>query len=1086
VAVPRENSYIESFPQGVFSRIVRVGNNGQPALSVPELERLLKSVDPAVLLVPPRILRRMLRSCGTSAPVGFYVPHRKSFVCTAERLLAVAEPQELGLERGRPLPEAIILLPRPEPQALAGRYRGDVLVKYWRLLFHAAVHRTLESAPARLDAAAVGDRVRALGLAEFDEIRQVLRQERYLAGADGDRAVYVEFAAVILEYRYFARGLLPLYFPSLGDLGRVERLLAADLDAGRLFAETRLPGAPDPQPEPSPDAAPKPDQEWPEPDQEWPEPVETGSARLTGDKPRLLRRAAQAARAGNQVRAALLKVRASLLANTGGAKALRSGARADIDALVQRLQAALQLGPEERAAWRPLLTPLLEPAARGVWSREARFLYDLQKVCIAAERPVFAVDLVEWALSLGRRPVKRPLPYQPDVLGLKYLRSALRRLPSLQVTAGDRRRLAQLLEAAARRVEERLREKLRPVLRKAVEAVALRPRNFPERVAQEKLIEELLDQAAGRGFLTMGDLRDAIARNQLKMPDLSGSLELLGGDPLIRLNRRLAVAVDGVYHRGEIYLRWLQRLSSACFGTAAGRLLTRYVTLPFGGAFFALYGTQLMIEEVVKLFADEGAAQLTLLNRYSFACVGLFLFALLHVAPFRRLVGQAAAALGAGLRWSLITLPAAVLGLPLVQGFLDSRPFLWARQYLLKPLTVALPLSAALPLAGAGWVGWSVGLTALTAATSALWNSRWGREWEEIGQDWLARCWRQIHLDLVPGLFWFVVGLFRRAVELMERGLYSVDEWLRFRAGDSRLSLVVKPALGVVWFFLTYVIRIFINLFVEPTFNPINHFPVVTVAAKILLPALPQMSKAVLQALAPVLGKALAGSVAGLGVFFLPGLAGFLVWEFKENWRLYRANRPKHLWPVLVGHHGETLPRLLRPGFHSGTLPKVFAKLRKARRRAERTGRWRTYRKQRTALHHVESAVRHFLGRELLLLVNDSARWTTGPVSLSAVELGTNQIRARLLYPTLGPLEVHISFWEHARRLTARVDEPGWLNEVAPEQRALFAAALAGTFRLSGVDGEPAAIAWEEWVAAWERFQAGKMTPAAFAAGVLP
>ena len=65
-------------------------------------------------------------------------------------------------------------------------------------------------------------------------------------------------------------------------------------------------------------------------------------------------------------------------------------------------------------------------------------------------------------------------------------------------------------------------------------------------------------------------------------------------------------------------------------------------------------------------------------------------------------------------------------------------------------------------------------------------------------------------------------------------------------------------------------------------------------------------------------------------VLVLPGLAGFLVWELKENWKLYRASRAKELGPRAIGHHGETVGRLLRPGFHSGTIPKLFTKLRRA------------------------------------------------------------------------------------------------------------------------------------------------------------
>ena len=95
-----------------------------------------------------------------------------------------------------------------------------------------------------------------------------------------------------------------------------------------------------------------------------------------------------------------------------------------------------------------------------------------------------------------------------------------------------------------------------------------------------------------RGYLNLSDLRDAIARNRLKMPDLASTYELFRGDRLIRANRRFAESLDGVYHRGEIYLRLLQRLNSVAFGTIIGRFVTRYFALPFGLAFVILEGLQ--------------------------------------------------------------------------------------------------------------------------------------------------------------------------------------------------------------------------------------------------------------------------------------------------------------------------------------------------------------------------------------------------------------------------------------------------------------------------------------------------------------
>ena len=36
------------------------------------------------------------------------------------------------------------------------------------------------------------------------------------------------------------------------------------------------------------------------------------------------------------------------------------------------------------------------------------------------------------------------------------------------------------------------------------------------------LVEELLDSIVDHGFITMGQLRDAISKNNLKLPDISG------------------------------------------------------------------------------------------------------------------------------------------------------------------------------------------------------------------------------------------------------------------------------------------------------------------------------------------------------------------------------------------------------------------------------------------------------------------------------------------------------------------------------------------------------------------------------------
>jgi hypothetical protein len=200
------------------------------------------------------------------------------------------------------------------------------------------------------------------------------------------------------------------------------------------------------------------------------------------------------------------------------------------------------------------------------------------------------------------------------------------------------------------------------------------------------------------------------------------------------------------------------------------------------------------------------------------------------------------------------------------------------------------------------------------------------------------------------------------------------------------------------------------------------------------------------------LGRVIAHAIAWVNVFFIPGVFGFLVWELKENWRLYESNRAAGLGPVMVGHHGETLVRLLRPGLHSGTIPKLFAKLRHAERTAHRGGDWRPARKHREALYHVKNGIRHFVDRELVFLLNQSPRWQPLCLAVGTVELGTNRIRIGLECRTLSAANLEIAFDIHAGWLVAGIVEPGWLDQLAEPQRQALLTALTGLYKLAGVD----------------------------------
>src|SRR5262249_46953634 len=183
--------------------------------------------------------------------------------------------------------------------------------------------------------------------------------------------------------------------------------------------------------------------------------------------------------------------------------------------------------------------------------------------------------------------------------------------------------------------------------------------------------EDLLDRILVIGFFTYSDLRDVVSRNNLKLPDLHDPRELVRGDPLLRLDRLLATALDGVYRPSEIYLRLMQKLTAPNFGTRFGRWITRYVTLPFGGALLILEGIDLIFQETYKLLGGAYKAifsplrvLLDVLNHAAerhatgqpiydpqqlyapalLVLLGVFLMLVINSASFRRELGSLTAA----------------------------------------------------------------------------------------------------------------------------------------------------------------------------------------------------------------------------------------------------------------------------------------------------------------------------------------------------------------------------------------------------------------------------------------------------------
>ncbi len=1012
-------------------------------MKLEDLSRILYEVEPAAVLVDPPVLARIVQSVTGVAWAVWRVPHSHCFTLARSTLYEHVEPDALPVPPVPVLPDPVLLLERPTADQLTGP-RDALLVRYWRLLFHAAAHRELDARCAGLSPAALIERIEPIGATAFEEARNVLIQDGLLTARADDRAVYLEFAAHFLELLYFNPALIPVCFPSLPPVPEVEAVIARDIDGEALFRRTRLPQAPVP--------APKTDDQSDESHDFF---------------HRLMRQAKRAALAGDTVGAAILHTRSARVAPGSQTTSARDEARIDLHKLVERLQKALELTDDDADSWRRVLPALLDKADQGARPVEATLLYDLQRACLDHEQKIFALDLVEWAWTQGKTPIKRELAGQRFVRVPAQLRSATRRLTTARLTDADRQVLAGLLRNALDQAESQLRAKFRPILTDALRSAGLQPTSLPEKAALEKTVEELLDLISSAGFLAFGDVRDAIARGQMKLPDL-GPNEHFRGDPLLRLDKALANSLDGVYRRAEPYTRWLERLTALNFGTEAGRWITRNITVPYGIAFMLAQFLWLLVFERASGShgSDEvplnffGGWNSTWTFHASWFALGCFLVLTIQFPALRAALRSAGKVLYRGVRFVFWEIPRRCWANPWLRRLVASVPVQFVLNFLFKPFALTLIVLSLFPQI---WeAGWLPPIATLFASLIVV-NSIVGR----IGEVVLLELARSL-IELVrstPTLLHWINDIFRDLVYVLEWVLARTEDWLRLRGSAGRLSVAVRAVASLVWMPFAFFIRFYTIVLIEPMINPLK-LPVSILFAKFIYPLLlllPDILKSdpksllgysspLVNQLAFYLSEPGAWLLVMGTLWLLPDACTFLFWEMRENWKLYRANRPNGIKAVPVGTHGESIEVLLHWGFHSGTVPKLFSRLRAAERDAAQTDNWRDARTCRAALRGVEEAVRRFVTRDFTEVLNSpESEWGGQRLRVGNVVLGTNRIRLELVAE--GSTDAAWLEWEdRASWLVAGWAEPGFLANLPADQARVFGNALAYLYKRAGVE----------------------------------
>ena len=98
---------------------------------------------------------------------------------------------------------------------------------------------------------------------------------------------------------------------------------------------------------------------------------------------------------------------------------------------------------------------------------------------------------------------------------------------------------------------------------------------------------------------------------------------------------------------------------------------------------------------------------------------------------------------------------------------------------------------------------------------------------------------RQQVLEAIGKAFPVVVDLFKRILHAMEAVLFKVDEWLRFRGGDSKWAMSARIVLGLLWFPISYLARFNMVVFIEPAINPVK-LPVCSIATACAVATMPR------------------------------------------------------------------------------------------------------------------------------------------------------------------------------------------------------------------------------------------------------
>jgi hypothetical protein len=1010
------------------------------------IEIELKNIEPRLVLVPRKVVDKVvLHQRKLPAILGLISSQFSSIdsIWTDfETINSLSQELEFELEIGS-LPFGKILLLAKVEGEMPGKFSIEERnTLYWRRLFHAEVKLKFIELKEKglLSEAVIEKKIKTIGRTIFSEALMVLEQEHKVFSEQDIADKYISFAASFAELYRFSENLLANYFPSIKDYESLLLIIRNDVAEDIIFQETRIPGTQNPHPTP-----------------------ETHAEESSEYFKRLSEQAEKESSLNNATVSAILWTQANRVAPAELSPNTIEKAHKEIRKLVKRLQAALNFNSSDFQNWESALLPLLDKADQGSSPVEARLLTELQSACEDYEQEIYRIDIFSWAISFGKKPMKRPLRFQRLIKIHQRLREASLNAITTRLAFADRKKLETLLQLVWKQNEKLLRDEIRPIIENNLQSVGLKSEGAFGEIARRRLVEEFLDRIIEQGYLNYSELRDMISRNHLKLEDIRDAASFFKGDALLALDENLSLQLDGVYRRSDFYLRWLEKSTALNFGTATGRTLTKFLTLPFGGSFLLIESADLISDKI------SGDRIPDLIRTLTFITLGLFFFGVINNHSFRTFVLDCLLIFWKTAKFIFYKIPSTLLTWNPFLLIWKSLPVQIIYSLILKPLLFTEAIALWLPKS----YPYHVGEIVLFIGFTLLLNSRPGRLLSEFAISSMLTLGKLIQDGLISILFTIMVQSFKKTIEGLEFVLQWVNDWLRLRGRAKPWQMALRGFLGLLWSPVAFFLRFYTVVLIEPGINPIK-FPISSVAAKFTYPIIIPLTPEIVHFFSPFIGDVLSNLFFGTTIWLTPNLFGFLFWETKENWGLYRANRPQSLRPMAIGTHGETIPQLLKIGFHSGTIPKLFMKLRKAEQDAVTRSDWRKARTLRLDLQTIKERLARFIERDLLIPMQQNNKSFIRPLRVSEISLGINRIEAEMTgMDDNGYASFKISLELIDGMLMGSVSKPGGTLALNEQQNRCLSLGIAGLYKFAGIEISKEQISSNlpSWVTDWKIYE---------------